>query len=365
MGKRELVLIVVLVFVGAGLYQVTAPAAPADAPGFSLTRIFELARAHVRGARERRTVTRTAVLAGDEQVQTLDVSDFEGTVTVSGSDRQDIEANLEATLAGVDEADLAAQEQALQLDLSSTGGVAMVTVAHSDTARRPRQILRIDVPARLTVKLGGKGRAEVRAVAGLVLADYRGDLIAEDLEGPVTGEYRDGKADFGPGAILQLRTSHGRLRADEPASVSLETDRTQIEILDPSGAVTLDQQWSRIDIRGTGGPVKVTGEGGVINLRDVRHPLEIDAERLSVSAELDAAVPVTIAIENDFVELSLSSAGVQLDLSCESGDLRVPRELTPVTDGERQYVTASLGGGGPLVKVEVIHGDLTVRARGL
>ena len=66
MGKRELLLLVVFVVLGVGVYQVSAPAAPADAPGFSLSRLVQMAKAHFHGPQVRRTVTRTATLTVPE-----------------------------------------------------------------------------------------------------------------------------------------------------------------------------------------------------------------------------------------------------------------------------------------------------------
>ena len=63
MGKRELLLVVVFVVLGLGVYQVTAPASEPGAPGFSIGRLVQFAKAHFHGAQVRRTVERTARLA--------------------------------------------------------------------------------------------------------------------------------------------------------------------------------------------------------------------------------------------------------------------------------------------------------------
>ena len=78
-----------------------------------------------------------------------------------------------------------------------------------------------------------------------------------------------------------------------PPRSSIRADRGSVDIVDPAGPVEIKTDFCRMDIRGTGGPVKITGEGGIIDLREVTHPLTIDADRLTVTAELDAPVATT------------------------------------------------------------------------
>ncbi len=366
MGKRELLLLVVFVVLGIGVYQVSAPAAPADAPGFSLSRIVQMAKSHLGGPSVRRSVTRTATLAPTTEVTTLDLGEVRGPVFVEGSDRQDIQVRVEATFGGIDEADLTRQEKAFLVQVANAGPVATARVVLPEGGRRPRYEVHIVLPRTLKVQLAGRGggSAEVRGVAGLHLDEYRGELTTEALTGPVTGEMRDGRAEFGRGATLALRTERGRLRADAPASVTLESDEGTIELVDPAGPITLTQEQCRIDVRGTGGPVKVTGEGGTITLRQVTHPLTIEAKRLTVNAELEAPVATTITIEDDEVDVTLPrTGGVQLVASVTDGELRLPEGLDATTVDRTQKYTGPVAGGGPQVTITLVRGPMRVRAR--
>jgi hypothetical protein len=364
MGKRELLLLVVFVVLGVGVYQVTAPAAPADGPGFSIGRFVQFAKAHFHGAREHRTVTRTAALTPAAEVTAVDVGEFRGAVVIEGSDREDVEVRLEANLAGVDKEDLDAAEKALELTLESHGPIASVGVKFDHPGRRPRFELRVAMPKGMTAQLTRRSSAEVRGVAGLHLVDFEGELTTEAIAGPITGELEDARAEFGAGATLDLRTRNGRLRAEAPEAVTIDGSRGSIEIVDAAGPVTLKTDYVRMEVRGTGGPVTVTGEGGVIELREVTHPLTIEAVRLTVTAELESAVPTTITIEGDTVEVTLPrEGGVQLDASIEDGPLRVPDGFTPTKTERKEWVTAAVAGGGPLVKIAVDRGELKVRSR--
>ena len=364
MGKRELLLLVVFVVLGVGVYQVTAPAAPADAPGFSLGRLVQFAKAHFHGSRERRTVTRAASLAPAEGVTTVDIGEFRGTVIVEGSDRADVQVHLEATLAGIDADDLNAQQDALRLTLENSGPTLAVRVPFEHRGRRQRFELRVLMPKSLTAQLTGRASAEVRGIAGLHLEEFEGELTTESLAGPVTGDLHDVRAEFGVGAVLNLETRNGRLRAEAPREVTIDGERGSIEIIDPAGPVTLKTDYCRMEVRGTGGPVKVTGEGGTIDLREVTDPLHIEADRLTVSAELQTPAPATILIENDTVEVTLPrKGGVQLDASIEDGPLRVPDGFTPTKSERTEALSAAVAGGGPLVKVAVNRGELRIRTR--
>ena len=365
MGKRELLLLVVFLVLGIGVYQVTAPAAPADAPGFSLQRLMQFAKAHFHGARERRTVTRTATFTPRAGIETIAIAGVRGTVVVEGADRDDVEVRLDAALAGLDDEDLTAQEKKLELTVNDDEHVATVKIDFDHPGRRPRYEMRVQVPHRMKVQLGdGRASAEVRAVAALHLVDFQGDLTTESIAGPITGELRDVRAEFGDGATLDLQTKNGRLHAESPAAVTIDGTRGAIEIVDPAGPVTLKTDYCRMEVRGTGGPVKVTGEGGVIELREVAHPLTIEAERLTVNAELAAPVATSIVIEDDTVEVSLPrEGGLQLEASIEDGVLRVPEELNPTKSAGKESVTAAINGGGPLVKIAVDRGELRIRTR--
>lgn len=364
MGKRELLLLVVFVVLGVGVYQVSAPAAPADAPGFSLSRLFQMAKAHLHGPQVRRTVTRTSTLAVARDVETLDLGDIRGNISVEGTDSADVSVRLEAMLGGMDDADVDRQEKAVQLEMKVDGSTAILSLHSRAEGPRPRYDVRVEMPKRLKLRLAGRGTAEVSGIAGLELDEYRGELTTETISGPITGDIRDARAEFGAGANLDLDTRNARVRADGPASVNLRSDRGSVDIVDPKGAVAIKTDFCRMDIRGTGGPVTITGEGGTIDLRDVAHPLTIEADRLTVSAELAAPVATTIVVGDDTVDVTLPrQGGVQLEASIEDGALRVPADLTTTKNERTESVSAAIAGGGPVVKLVVKEGELRIRTR--
>ena len=364
MGKRELLLVVVFLVLGIGVYQVTAPAAPADAPGFSIERMVNFAKAHFHGARARRTVTRTATAAVPAGVGIVRIDPMRGTLMVEGSDRPDIEVRVEAALAGMDDTDLDTQEQHLKVTIDTKGDAATVAIAFQGEGRRPKYDIHIAVPEHLKLELQGRASAEVRGVAGIHLAGYSGELRAEDLAGPVTGEGRELASEFGANATIDLKLREGRLRAESPRELKVDCERTTIEVVDAAGPLTFQEDYCRMNIRGTGGPVTVTGDGGTIDLRQVDHPLNIDADRLTVNAELTTPQPTTIAVEEDTVEVELPrDGGVVLEARVVDGDLRLPQGLTATVDERVSTIKAPFAGGGPLVKIDLTRGTLRIRGK--
>jgi hypothetical protein len=365
MGKRELLLLVVFVVLGVGVYQVTAPAAPAEGKGFSIGRMFQFAKAHIQGHQERRTVSRTATLTPAAGVETVVISEIRGAIVVEGTDKAEIEVRLEASLSGIDEEDLAAQEKTLTLEAVNDGKHAAINLEFDHHGNRPRHEMRITVPKHLKVQLTGRATAEVRGVAGLHLESFGGELEVEGLTGPVTGDTERLQADFGPGAVLQFSSHEGRIRADAPREVQMTCERTTIEVVDPTGPVTFTEDYCRMDVRRSGGPIKITGDGGTVELRQITHPLTIQAERLTVSAELESAVPTTIQVEEDNVEVTLPrDGGIDLEAVTTDGDLRAPSDLTVTAHENGSTLKQPLNGGGVPVKLEVTRGWLRLRTRG-
>ena len=366
MGKRELLLLVVFVVLGVGVYQVTAPASEPDAPGFSLSRIFQMARAHVQGDQVRKTVERTVTLAAPAGITRLTLQGPRGPVTIEASDEPDIQVKAQLMIGGIDEADVARQERAVAIDLKAEGADARFALRLDDTGRRPSYEVRVRVPRRLAIRVeGGRGRVEATGVAGLELADYRGEIWTDGLTGPVTGELRQGRAEFGTGTVVDLETEGVLIRADGAASVTLKSERGTIDLVDTAGPVTIEQDYARMDIRGSGGPITITGDGGTVTLREIAHPLKIAATRLTVTAELAQPVQTSIDVEDDTVELTLPrEGGLNLEVAVTAGELRLPSSLEATTTQDKQTLTTAIAGGGPLVKVDLSRGELRLRTRG-
>lgn len=361
MGKRELLLVVLFVVLGTVLYQATAPPAPEGARGFSLRDMFRAARGHMGDNDATRTVTKTATLTLPEGIELVVLDDFSGRIEVVGSDTPTIDATLEVTLHGLDEADLDQQAGELALTLEAAGSRATVATSHRARGPRPDQTLRLEVPRALGLELGGRGVADIRAVASANFDDYRGDLNVTDVAGPITGSHREGRAEFGPGATITLETQRGTLRSMRPSAVTLDSQATDIEVMDAMGPVAIDQQRCTTEVLGGTGSITVKGSGGTIKLRNVQSEVDIEAERLTVSMTMAAPMRTRVIIEGDDVDITLPPGGVEVAARIERGELRAPSALTTTTEGNVRRATGSLNGGGPRIDLEVVRGSLTIR----
>ena len=361
MGKRELLLVVIFAVLGTALYQVTAPPAQDGATGFSLRDMFRAARGHMGDLAASRAVTRTGRLEVPPEVEVVTFDDFRGRLDVVGADIDAIDVTVEASLHGLDEADLDQQEAALVLDLATNGRQATIATRQREMSPRVDETIRVRVPRRLALHLGGRGVADVRGVASAHFDDYRGDLVVEEVAGPITGSHREGRAEFGPGTALDFETRRGTLRLVRPASVTLDAEATDIEVTEATGPVSIDQSRCTIEVVGGDGTIKVRGGGGTIKLRSIRSDVDIDAERLTVSMIMAAPAPARVAIEADDVEVTLPPGGVNVTATIEGGPLRAPAELATTTEGNTRRATGALGGGGPLIDVIVARGSLTIR----
>lgn len=361
MGKRELLLVLVFAVVGTVLYQLTVPASVEGARGFSLRDIFRSARSHMGDRSATRMVSRSATLVLPDGIDVIEIEDFRGRLDVVGEDGADVHATLDVTLHGLDDADLDEQAAGLDFTITAREGRAVIDTTRLSGGSRPDLTLRVRMPKTLRLQLGGRGTASLTGIEGAEFDDYRGDLVVEEVSGPITGSHRDGRAEFGRDTHVDIETHRGIVRLVRPASVQLHADGTDIEVMEAAGDVSLTQRQCTIEVLGGAGTTTVRGQGGTIKLRNVRNPVDIEATRLTVSMTMERAAAVTLAIEGDDVDLTLPRDGVDIEASVERGDLRAPDALTAVIEDDVRRVTGSLAGGGPRLSLTVERGALIIR----
>src|SRR4026209_1696490 len=104
MGKRELLLIVAFLIVGAVVYQATAPPAGPNDHGLSFSTIVDKIRREMRGNRGRAEITKVSTHELDSQTTEIRLSGGFQEVIITGEKRDNIEARLRITSNGVDDA---------------------------------------------------------------------------------------------------------------------------------------------------------------------------------------------------------------------------------------------------------------------
>lgn len=363
MGKRELVLILVFVVLGVGVYKLTAPAASPEREGFSFSRLLQSVRNELRREDFKLDATRDATQAVPATVVGIAVRDFRGQLTVRGEARADVSATVETEVYGADEPTTRALVEQLQIRFEEDGDTMRLVIDRPVSRRRTRTVLRLLVPARLAVKVENIGRLEVDSVASVQMDTRSGDAVLTSIAGDVRGDHRDGELTIKGagevsitvrGSVVRISEHRGGLKADltggrltsrgTPGPVKIEARRTEMEIEAPAGAVDITASDGELAIRQPTGPVKFDGRR--CDFSYVAGPA-VALEAASVDAPIEAVLP--------------PQAGVTLDVAAEDGSLELPPDL-PVTKGERsQQMAGAVAGGGALWKLRTTRDAIRIR----
>jgi hypothetical protein len=365
MGKRELLLVVAFVFLGAVVYQVAAPAGPAR-EGFSFSRILDHLRREVRQNSAEAEHSSETVIPLNKDVTELRVGAI-ATVKIVGEARENIGAELRVHSTGTDEQEASNLARRTAVKVDQTGGVIAITVQYPVEGRQ-RGDLTLRIPKRLTVRLREtRGAAELRDIGGLFLDDTRGEVVIGTLNGELRGMFQG-----------------GRLRADSIDLVKLTARRAEIEIDRVKGDTTLDlsggtlrlnQIGGRLDLTANrveveidevGGEVRVNAAEGSLELGGVKRETRIDGRGTEISIELAAAVPLTAITNEEPLAVRLpENSGVTIDATASSGEIRLPATLTDALRVEKkddeQRVRGAVRGGGPQLSLRVTRGDIIIR----
>jgi hypothetical protein len=366
MGKRELLLIGVFLFIGIGVYQVTAPAPKPGEQGFSIGRLFNAIKTEVHGENAEARVTRQAQQALEPAVTSLLVPDFRGVVIVIGEPRTDVTAELQASAFGLDDETAQTRAKAIALSLETAGAQMTVGIARPTEGRRARTTeLKLRVPARLACSLEFRGEAEVRGVAEVRLLAARGKALIRDV-GLVHGEMSNGEMEVFNAREVELKTQRSQVRIDRvEKSLALEAVHGQVRVQRVGGDATLRFERLSAEAEAIAGHVTVQAEYGDFKLRDIVAPVEITGDRTGLELIMRDAVAVSASTRGDGLMVELPKEGVTLDAMAEDGRVRMPDRDVAVKSGDRkEQVTMNIRGGGPTVRLRNEHADIVIRNGG-
>ena len=373
MGKRELLLIVGFVVVGAAIYQLTAPARPASESGFSVGRIVDEIKREMRGrpASAELTVNATHPLPSD--VSELRVTLRNSPVTITGEDRADIATELWVTSNGVDEEEARALAGKANLTVEPAGPTVTVSVSlPPEGTQRVRLGLR--VPHGMMVSFGPtNARIEVTGVLGVELESARGETLIRHIKGRVGVTHRGG--DFtveDAGAIrLDTRGSDVRLARIDGESI-LQMEGGDLRAADLRGPVEVDSSSADItieDLQKARGPLRITAVGGSVSLRGLAAEARVDGRDADIDVMFDRAAPVAIFNTGDRIQITPPRDGFTLDAVANDGRITIPDVLAPqisssgTADDKEHRASGSVNGGGPSITLRATGGDIRVNAR--
>jgi DUF4097 and DUF4098 domain-containing protein YvlB len=134
-------------------------------------------------------------------------------------------------------------------------------------------------------------------------------------------------------------------------------------------------KWAHVTLESTNGELLVSGMTGTVRLETTNGEIRATALEGSVRAEttngdvtLDLAKlgddGVTCVTTNGEVDVRLpASAKASLEIQTNNGDIETHGLAVTVSEKDRKDLRATIGGGGPKIKVETTNGDITVRGR--
>ena len=384
MGKRELLIAIVFIVFGFGVYQLTAPPSDPSKTGFSFGRLVNEIRREVRGQRATAETTFAATRPVPDTISEIRLSFAVGELTIVGENRDDIAAEMHVRSTGYDteEAQRLAKESILTFD---EAGALLIIAAKFPVAGRQTPTLTLKVPSRLGVRIDEKGSSlEISNVASVLMGGGRGVSTIQHIAGNVTATQRGSEITISDVGSLKLSTFGGvearvsKVRGD--ATFSLQGGELRAE--DLAGALQVETRNAEIQfekIEKLKGPVRVDAMGGEIVFIGLRTETRIDGRRSDIRVDHAGGAPVSIYNEGDeTIELTVPAAGFSIDALAIDGDITLDEKLqaaglkvegTGGGDDERSAarresrVAGQAHGGGPPIILRATRGDILLRAR--
>jgi hypothetical protein len=366
MGKRELVLIIVFVALGAVAYEVTAPAPKAGERGFSLARIFTNVRREMRANSASASITKSGTVAVRNGVNEVRLNSGRNLpITVTGEKRSDIAYELSVQSSGPDEA--TAREYANKTEVADDdlGAAQSLSISYPKEGQQTGK-LTLRVPAHLLIRLEGSGRTLVSDVRSVDLRNFSGEATLTNVSGTVTGSHRaaDLSVTSVGGVNLALANSRAKFM-DIHGPVTINGRSGTCAVTGSHGMIDATVMQVDLTITDHEGAVKVTGENGTLRLAGTNGELSVDARRMQVDATLSAAVPATIITTDETLRLTLTGPpSVTIDaLVNESGAVRAPDLVPTSTKTAEPKLSMPVGAGGPRLVLRNTRADIVIAVR--
>ena len=368
MGKRELLLVVGFIVVGALVYQLTAPPAQAGEKSFSFSQLMESVRRHVRGNRASTEVTNQATYPLAAGTSELRVSLSAQSLTILGEDRSDIAAELHVWSNGYDDAEAQKLAKATTLKPVEGAGSLSLGLVYPDPGTQRANVV-LKVPSRLHVQIASYGgRLTITGATDVELLNTRGEAEIKGIAGRVSGTHRNGEVKIDDVGSLKLTTRGTDVRvANVHGAATIQTQAGELRGSAIDGPLDVDANATDItfeQLEKAKGPIRVTAVAGSITMRGVASDVRIDSRNAEVEVVMDKAAPLAIYNEgNDPITVTPPSTGYELDLLATTGGrIRLPDGVLEVkSDQSEERAAGAVHGGGPTITLRANRGDIVVR----
>ena len=368
MGKRELIIVIAFVVVGAVAYQLTAPDPKPGERSFSLSRIFSNIRNEIREHSAKASVDLAGTIAVESGIKELRVSTPRNVpLTVIGERRKDVGYELPVESTGPDPEAAKAYAERVKLREDPLGPVLSLTLTFPEEGTQTAK-LTLRVPNDLLVRIENAGRINVSEVAALELRNTAGETNVSGVAGAVRGSHRTGDLTIaGAQSVdLSLATTRAKFRAIK-GGLTLNLRSGECWIGESSGPIDATLANVEFTVVGhAGGETKIGAEGGRIKVTSPSAAVSVDARRALVEVEIgDQAGETTVLTTDEPIRLTLGpQAALVLDALTTEGDIKVSDvPVAPARDGRQVKAGATIGAGGARVVLRNARGDIVISRR--
>ena len=313
---------------------------------------------------------------------TLVIQNSRGDVTVStGSSDDQMHLRLDKTVYSNSESDAERKMRSLEPLIVTSGSIVTVHMPSSDS-----QIgdMTLTLPADVSVQVRSEhGDVSIngRQAAVTVNCDH-GDVQLEGIAGPVHATMHQG--DFSASSIQGDLTLAGRMNdltlSQITGLVALDGDffgdvhfeklhgpvhfhssRTDLQIGSLDGSVSLDN--GDMTIENASGPISVATHAMDVELHQVSGEVRVHNSNGDVEVKTkDPIGGMNIENRNGSVQVSLpENAKFSVEATAVDGEVHTDFDLSTDNGNQHSIVSGSVGGGGPLLHITAVKGDITLR----
>jgi DUF4097 and DUF4098 domain-containing protein YvlB len=170
---------------------------------------------------------------------------------------------------------------------------------------------------------------------------------------------------------LEIQTPHDtrvRARADSggirvegiQGPADCHTDSGGIEVRDVGSEVRAGADSGGIHMENVKGATYAHVDSGGIDLTDISGSIDAETDSGGIRVSQTSAAPIRAKADSGGVSVRLASnAGYDINVESESGHISVP-EISTQGEISRHHVEGKVRGGGPMVKIHVDSGNVTI-----
>jgi hypothetical protein len=373
MGKRELLLIIAFVIIGAVVYQATAPTPDPTKPGLSVGRLIEHVRREVGGNRAAIDTVSTSVIAVDDEVSELRITEFLRELHITGEDRADIGAVLKINSRAYNDAEAKQYAARTVLKVDHAASSILLRVSYPREGRH-QAALTLQIPSRLRVRLETRpGKLTIAKVAGLEAENVAGETAIRQIAGRAVITNRGGRILIEDTAALKLTA-----RGSEVSVTSVRGDTSivmeqggELKASKLAGPLDVDARNAEVTLEGlesTRGPIRLNIVGGSARMKGIRADTRVDGRNSELDIVMAGAAPIAIYNNGGDVRLTPPDAKYRVDAVAVEGtlgpeDLIRDLGLEYSTDAENKESRASgvVDGGGPTITIRTTRSEIEFR----